>query len=829
MKKRYILPFLLLIFLFAYTPQAQAGPVLKSENTDVSGANRYDAEYYEEPALRFAAEPAAVFGADKERLSLEEYIVTALENYETLIDVSAYNIPRSQGSQEYLRILNDNPQLFYVRELVRTGCTTDQVITFQPYYLEEKEEAMQMKEELEIAVQKAMEQVDASMGAVQKALIVHDYLVQNCEYDQERFMAGNVPDISHTAYGPLVNGIAVCDGYAKAYAYIMEDKLEIPCTVISSNSMSHAWNMIEIDGEWYHVDLTWDDPVWDCIGRVEHNYFLLSDQAISQNSPDAATGNGNHYAWTKGYTADSDRYDQEFWTDVESAISYYNGAWYYSGYQPENRRVVLRKKNDLFGAGTETVYQTSPWQASGQGSYSASFMYLAQSKRRLYFNTQTAIMQMDEDGTIESFYEPDDLAGKQIFGFTVKENEFLYAPNHAHSTAKQSDIRSYTLTSIEGIAADHVTGVYNGNPYKIEIQGLTDGDLVQYALVNGADMKYRDMQPDMTNAGTYRVRYRVDREGYATHERTVTVTIAKAEAEYTVPQGCAGKSGGTLADIALPEGFTWRNPGTQLYQEGERAYLALYTPKDAVNYKSANVEIVVKVTCPGHVYTSKVTKQPTAQEEGIRTYTCKLCRNSYTETIAKKTNSGSSKEEDGDKTEPGKTVKDISGTASVTISAASCTYNGKPHTPVVSVWDGRTVLRKNRDYTVSYQNNIKIGTAAITVTGIGNYKGKIVKKFTIVPKGTGISGSIRTQKAALTVKWKKQKKNIDGYEIWCSAGAGFAKSTTVKKTAKKTAAKLTVKKLKARTGYYVKVRTYKKVNGKKYYSFWSGVRFARTR
>ena len=248
-----------------------------------------------------------------------------------------------------------------------------------------------------------------------------------------------------------------------------------------------------------------------------------------------------------------------------------------------------------------------------------------------------------------------------------------------------------------------------------------------------------------------------------------------------------------------------------------------------MNYKSANVEIVVKVTCPGHVYTSKVTKQPTAQEEGIRTYTCKLCRNSYTETIAKKTNSGSSKEEDGDKTEPGKTVKDISGTASVTISAASCTYNGKPHTPVVSVWDGRTVLRKNRDYTVSYQNNIKIGTAAITVTGIGNYKGKIVKKFTIVPKGTGISGSIRTQKAALTVKWKKQKKNIDGYEIWCSAGAGFAKSTTVKKTAKKTAAKLTVKKLKARTGYYVKVRTYKKVNGKKYYSFWSGVRFARTR
>lgn len=567
-----------------------AETALKSETIEITGAERYDEEYYAKPALRFPVKQKRLYSQEREEQSLEEYVVAALENYETVIDVSAYNISRSEGSQEYLRILNNNPQLFYVQAQAVLSCMGNQVIYYRPYYLAGKEEAMQMKEELEMAVQQALEQVDESMDAVQKALVVHDYLVQNCEYDQERLMTGSVPDISHTSYGALVNGMAVCDGYAHAYAYIMEHKLGIPCTVVSSDSMNHAWNMIEIDGKWYHVDLTWDDPVWDCIGRVNHNYFLLSDEAISQN----------HYVWTNDYTANSDRYDREFWIGVESAISYYNGAWYYSGYEPGNRKVVLKKKKGLFAANAETVYQTSLWQASGQSFYPSSFMYLAQANRKLYFNTSTEIMQMNAGGDVQVFYEPDDLVGKQIFGFTVQGGEFLYAPNDdAYTSGKQSDIRKYSRGKIEGITAENVTGVYNGNPYKIEIQGLKEGDLVYYALAGGADIKYSETQPDMTNAGTYRVRYRVDREGYAAHGGIVTVTITKAETEYTIPQECTGKSGGTLADIELPEGFAWKNPQTQLYEEGKNAFPAVYTPEDSVNYQTVDLDIIVSVTCPG--------------------------------------------------------------------------------------------------------------------------------------------------------------------------------------------------------------------------------------
>lgn len=425
------------VFLSADTSQEQAETALENETIVITETERYDANYYADPALCFPVKQNTLYSQARAGLSLEEYVVAALENYETNIDVSAYNISKSWGSDEYLRILHHNPQLFYVQGQIGLTCQGDQVICYQPSYLAGKEEAMQMREELETAARRVLEQVDGSMDTVQKALVVHDYLALNCEYDQERLMAGNVPEISHTSYGSLVEGMAVCDGYANAYAYIMEQKLGIPCKIVSSESMNHAWNMIEIDGQWYHVDVTWDDPAWDRIGRVAHRTFLLSDQAISQQK---------HHSWTQGAAADSDRYDQEFWTGVQSAIYYYNGEWYYSIY--ENRAVALKKKADLFAANAETVYEASTWQSSEDRFYAASFMYLAKVNHILYFNTSTEILQLDAYGWIRVFYRPEDLEGKQIFGFAARDGEFLYAPNYLFGSDKQSDIRRFSEDAI---------------------------------------------------------------------------------------------------------------------------------------------------------------------------------------------------------------------------------------------------------------------------------------------------------------------------------------------------------------------------------------------
>ena len=96
----------------------------------------------------------------------------------------------------------------------------------------------------------------------------------------------------YTAYENLVNKTSVCQGYAEAFWLLMY-KLNIDCKVVASNSLNHAWNIVKVGGNWYHIDLTWDDPSTnkaDVPGRSFHTYFLLSDNAIN------TVDEGNHSA-----------------------------------------------------------------------------------------------------------------------------------------------------------------------------------------------------------------------------------------------------------------------------------------------------------------------------------------------------------------------------------------------------------------------------------------------------------------------------------------------------------------------------------------------------
>ena len=92
--------------------------------------------------------------------------------------------------------------------------------------------------------------------------MVHDYLIENIEYDTT-ISKSNIYNI----YGAMVNGRAVCEGYARSFKYLM-DALGIPCTLVigeATNSEGqtekHAWNYVKLNEIWYAVDTTWDDPV----------------------------------------------------------------------------------------------------------------------------------------------------------------------------------------------------------------------------------------------------------------------------------------------------------------------------------------------------------------------------------------------------------------------------------------------------------------------------------------------------------------------------------------------------------------------------------------
>lgn len=130
---------------------------------------------------------------------------------------------------------------------------------------------------------------------------------------------------------------------------------------------------------------------------------------------------------------------------------------------------------------------------------------------------------------------------------------------------------------------------------------------------------------------------------------------------------------------------------------------------------------------------------------------------------------------------------------------------------------------------VSYKNNIKVGVASVIVTGIGKYTGQITSTFKIFPKGTSLS-KIKATSRGFVAKWKKQVKYTTGYQIQYSTSKKFAKRATVTKTIKrKLVSKLTVRKLKAKKKYYVRIRTYRLAKGKKYYSGWSKKRSIKTK
>lgn len=121
--------------------------------------------------------------------------------------------------------------------------------------------------------------VKSGMTDRQKALAVHEWLTHNAKYDQT--------GTNHDPDGVLLKGSGVCESYARAFQMFMSE-LGIPNVYIASDSLDHAWNMIYVDGGWYHVDVTWDDPVVrgkDIIvtGSESTKYFCVTDAFMEQD------------------------------------------------------------------------------------------------------------------------------------------------------------------------------------------------------------------------------------------------------------------------------------------------------------------------------------------------------------------------------------------------------------------------------------------------------------------------------------------------------------------------------------------------------------------
>lgn len=153
--------------------------------------------------------------------------------------------------------------------------------------------------------------ITSNMSDYDVVKTLHDYLVTHCDYDY-RVDIGNMPFVSHQAEGALLNGTAVCSGYAKAYEAML-DAAGIPNETITGYAGGyHAWNLVQVDGQWYHVDATWDDPTNMESDYIRYTYFLKSDQVMV---------NRMHRNWEAVHNCTSTKYDTDLLDSRDQAMA----------------------------------------------------------------------------------------------------------------------------------------------------------------------------------------------------------------------------------------------------------------------------------------------------------------------------------------------------------------------------------------------------------------------------------------------------------------------------------------------------------------------------
>ncbi len=242
-------------------------------------------------------------GAQKSSISTNEAIYdklyAELSDYSERIVFPDFELKAQDIFNEYVKILNDHPELFWltggakVETLITESGTT---AMFIPELEDEPEELPSMVKELEDAVNTYIAECPDG-PEYEKALWVHDKIVEETEFDSDVLYYSQTIedphfDYAYTAYSALVKHKAVCAGYSRAYQLIL-NRMGIECGYVTGDALnshdemeSHAWNYVRLDGQYYFTDVTWDDPVnedYKDSGRLSHNYFCLSGSDMGKD------------------------------------------------------------------------------------------------------------------------------------------------------------------------------------------------------------------------------------------------------------------------------------------------------------------------------------------------------------------------------------------------------------------------------------------------------------------------------------------------------------------------------------------------------------------
>lgn len=307
---------------------------------------------------------------DSVKADLEERLISAWENMDT--EVQLYpdiKIHKDDIASIFAEIYFENPKYYYVARSFSGKVNNSGylgTLTKLSYTTTDRAEVEKTWAEIDKATEEILFYISPDMTDFEKIITVHDYMVLNYEYD--------ITDMDQT-YLIMLDKKGVCAAYSEAFQHVM-NKLDIDCTLVRSEDMGHIWNMVKLNNRWYHIDVTWDDPIPDQVAGINHRFVLLSDNAIQSMG---------HTGFEAPYYASSTSYNDAPWRDDESAIVTVDNVMYRiegNNLIDENGRVIYEELDG--GDGN--------WSIGGGYIYENSvYSGICVINGILYFNTDKAI------------------------------------------------------------------------------------------------------------------------------------------------------------------------------------------------------------------------------------------------------------------------------------------------------------------------------------------------------------------------------------------------------------------------------------------------------
>lgn len=536
---------------------------------------------------------AASLASTYDATALEKLIVEGIKAWQTSIDVSELGLTRDDINNGAVRsIINSHPEFISLSGGYTYWTSGSSITKIVFTYLTNAKEEQQ---ELDAALQEVKSKIDTSgMSDEEIVLAYHEYLTSTVAYAYEDYFNGTIAaNHGYDMYGALVKHSCVCQGYAETMFYLLREA-GLSCAIASSENINHAWNIVKIRGNWYHIDATWDDPVWDMPGRSYHDYFLVSFDTMNKNTLINHTKDRTDMVvsaqWGDTYTTavDTTYESGKFWNGIEKAIFYKDGYWYSISEGSSKTSFNINKYQYSTNINKVLYSGTAKWTTPSGGYYPGVYSSIYLRGDNLYFTTPDSLNKIDITST--------NVIPTELINIRTQYNSST--GNNLYAFGEQYGKLVYFITDSPNIKKTKDSS--NSSKYNKEYAEYTFEMCISHKWDAGVVTK----EPTYTSTGTKK--YTCTNCG-----ETKIETIAKLV--------CTSHVWDSGKVVTAP---TYKTEG-----------IKKYTCK---NCGTTKTETIAKLVCTKHAWDAGVvTKQPTYKTEGTRKYTCTNCGETKTETIAK--------------------------------------------------------------------------------------------------------------------------------------------------------------------------------------------------